>query len=108
MCTLRSPQGLSKNINDYGDLKDGQSIVPIHRRMLLFLQMERKEFFHFHHMMVPLYYIQKTDKDNQTRYTVRISGYSGWILWIWILWTSDTEFQSQISQVRVNLSVSIP
>lgn len=73
-----------------------------------FLQMERKEFFHFHHMMVPLYYIQKTDKDNQTRYTVRISGYSGWILWIWILWTSDTEFQSQISQVRVNLSVSIP
>lgn len=59
VCTLRSAQGLSKNINDYGDLKEGESIVLIHKHMLLFLQMERKEFFHFHHMMVPLYYIQK-------------------------------------------------
>lgn len=98
MCTLRSPQGLSKNINDYGDLKDGQSIVLIHRHAA-FLQMERKEFFHFRHMMVP-YYIQKTAKDNQTdilsEYLDILDGYFG--------------FQSQISQVRVNLSkcVSIP
>lgn len=36
---LRSPQGISKNINDYGntiELKDEQSIVLIHRHVLLF------------------------------------------------------------------------
>lgn len=47
-----------------------------------FLQMERKEFFHFHHMMVPLYYIQKTAKDNQTdilsEYLDILDGYYGY------------------------------
>lgn len=48
-----------------------------------FLQMERKEFFYFHHMMVPLYYIQKkkTAKDNQTdmlwEYLNILDGYYG-------------------------------
>lgn len=44
MCTLRSPQWLIKIINDYGDLKDGQSIVLIHRPMLLFYRWKGRSF----------------------------------------------------------------